>query len=100
MLLRRQNLFQLTSSCQRSFHKIPDVGEQGIAAVVVEFWESLVIPNRFLLAGLVSTKGHCSEKSLVSAGQTWEVDDRRWPWDWEEDRSGPLRGQEVASAAS
>lgn len=61
---------QLTSSCQRSFHKIPDVGEQGVAAVIVEFWEPVVIPNRFLLAGLVSTKGHCSEKSSVSAGQT------------------------------
>lgn len=37
---------------------------------------SLVMPNSFLLAGLVSTKGHCEEKPLGSAGNNGEVDNR------------------------
>lgn len=50
-LAEEVELFQLTSSCQRSFQKTQDVGEQRTTAMVTVLGTSLVMPTRFLLAG-------------------------------------------------
>lgn len=74
-LAEKVELFQLTSSCQRSFNKTQDVGEQRTTAMVIVLGTSLVMPTRFLLAGQtkVSINGHHAKKPLGSAGHTWEV---------------------------